>query len=148
MWNHTSSSMALFANANRDPKRRPTPFDPTDFSPYKDIENETNESGSFQLIHCSVFKSWSVRDVRHSDGTNTVTFGIKNLTHAVQSRPIIASEDPFSDDFDASRIYAPIELRRLFVKLAWTRWCLAGKSHKNKSNGLKLRAQLLRKSAR
>ena len=36
MWNHTSSVMALMANANRDPKRRPTPFEPADFSPYTD----------------------------------------------------------------------------------------------------------------
>jgi hypothetical protein len=39
--------MALFANANRDPKRRPTPFDPADFSPYKDIDN--TESGSNEI---------------------------------------------------------------------------------------------------
>ncbi|MBT6163870.1 MAG: hypothetical protein HOH92_09230, partial [Crocinitomicaceae bacterium] len=84
-------------------------------------DSEPDRSESFQLIHCSVFKSWPVRDVKHSDGTNTVTFGIKNLTNSVQSRPIIASEEPFSDEFDASRIYAPIEQRRLFVKLAWTR---------------------------
>ena len=49
MWNHTSSFMALFANANRDPKRRPTPFDPADFSPYKDFEIEVNESGSNEV---------------------------------------------------------------------------------------------------
>ena len=84
-------------------------------------DSEPDRSESFQLIHCSVFKSWPARNVKHSDGTNTVIFGIKNLTNTVQSRPIIASEEPFSDDFDASRIYAPVEQRRLFVKLAWTR---------------------------
>ena len=33
-WEHTSSLMALVANANRDPKRKPTPFKPADFNPY------------------------------------------------------------------------------------------------------------------
>ena len=32
-WNRTSASMALFANANRDPKRG-RPFKPSDFDPY------------------------------------------------------------------------------------------------------------------
>ena len=42
--------MALLANANRDPKRRPTPFDPADFTPYKgDIEDETNSKGSNEV---------------------------------------------------------------------------------------------------
>jgi len=46
LWNHTSSIMALFANANRDPKRRPTPFDPADFTPYKDVGNESEQESN------------------------------------------------------------------------------------------------------
>lgn len=36
LWNHTATVMALFANSNRDPKRRPTPYQPSDFHPYED----------------------------------------------------------------------------------------------------------------
>jgi outer membrane receptor for ferrienterochelin and colicins len=81
---------------------------------------EPENSEPFQLMHCSVFRSWSPRNGRFSKTTNTLTIGLKNLTNAIQSRPIIAPEAPFSEDFDASRIYAPVEQRRLFVKWAWT----------------------------
>jgi hypothetical protein len=84
-------------------------------------EFEAERSDPFQLLHLSLFHSWSPHNAKRAEGTNTLTVGIKNLTNTVQSRPIISSEAPFSEDFDASRIYAPIEQRRLFVKLAWTR---------------------------
>jgi hypothetical protein len=32
-WQHTAWLAALIANANRDPKRKPTPFTPDDFNP-------------------------------------------------------------------------------------------------------------------
>jgi len=48
MWNHTSSVMALMANANRDPKRRPTPFEPSDFTPYRD-DDDTTTTGSNEV---------------------------------------------------------------------------------------------------
>ena len=32
-WGRTSSAMALFANANRDPKKRSKPYTPDDFNP-------------------------------------------------------------------------------------------------------------------
>lgn len=81
---------------------------------------EPDNSEPFQLMHCSVFRSWSPRNARFIETTNTLTVGVKNLTNSIQSRPIIAPEAPFSEDFDASRIYAPIEQRRFFVKWAWT----------------------------
>ena len=34
-WAHTSSMLAMLANANRDRKKKPMPFKPVDFSPYE-----------------------------------------------------------------------------------------------------------------
>jgi len=41
-WMHTSAILACIANANRDPKKKPTPFKPGDFDPYlaKDRRDE------------------------------------------------------------------------------------------------------------
>jgi hypothetical protein len=33
-WLHTSSVCSLIANCNRDPKKRPKPYEPSDFDPY------------------------------------------------------------------------------------------------------------------
>lgn len=33
-WKRTASLMALFANANRDPKKRSKPYTPNDFDPF------------------------------------------------------------------------------------------------------------------
>lgn len=88
--------------------------------PYYDAD-EPERSEAFQLLHLSVFRSWCPRNSENLEAKNTLTIGVKNVTNTVQRRPIIAPDSPFSDEFDASRIYAPTEQRRLFVKLAWTR---------------------------
>jgi len=41
--------------------------------------------------------------------------GVENLTNFKQSNPIIASDDPFGDYFDASLVWGPIEGRRFYV---------------------------------
>ena len=33
-WSRTANIMALIANCNRDPKKRPAPYTPADFGPY------------------------------------------------------------------------------------------------------------------
>lgn len=33
-WSHTSVTLCLMANANRDSKKQPRPFKPSDFDPY------------------------------------------------------------------------------------------------------------------
>tara|TARA_R110002012_G_scaffold289633_1_gene482772 strand:- start:273 stop:578 length:306 start_codon:yes stop_codon:yes gene_type:complete len=45
LWNHTSTVMSLMANANRNSKKRPTPYKPSDFNPYhEELEDiEVNE---------------------------------------------------------------------------------------------------------
>lgn len=84
-------------------------------------EAEPDASEPFQLVHLSLHKSWSPKkNTKRSGMMNTLTVGVKNLTNTTQSRPIIASDSPFSEDFDASRIYGPIEQARFFVKMAWS----------------------------
>jgi len=41
--------------------------------------------------------------------------GIENLTNFKQNNPIIASDDPFGEYFDASLVWGPIEGRRFYV---------------------------------
>ena len=43
--------------------------------------------------------------------------GVENLTNFKQENPIIASDDPFGDYFDASLVWGPIEGRRFYVGL-------------------------------
>ena len=33
-WEQTAAVLAMLANAHRDPKKRPTPFKPSDFNPF------------------------------------------------------------------------------------------------------------------
>mgnify|MGYP005645988809 CR=1 FL=1 len=41
-WRHTSALMALTANLNRDPKKG-RPFDPSDFDPHSNDENQRED---------------------------------------------------------------------------------------------------------
>ena len=54
-------------------------------------------------------------------GRTTVRVGLKNATNTRQPTPLIAADRPFSVDFDASRVYGPIEGRRAFMEVA-IRW--------------------------
>ena len=38
-WDHTCWIVAMIANANRDPKKKSTPFTPDDFNPLKERRN-------------------------------------------------------------------------------------------------------------
>ncbi len=46
--------------------------------------------------------------------------GCENITGFVQTDPIIAADRPFSQDFDASVIYAPMMSRLFYAGLRWT----------------------------
>jgi len=59
LWNHTSTVMSLIANANRDPKRKPTPYSPQDFNPYKD-EDENSEQNEITEEQINSIASWHV----------------------------------------------------------------------------------------
>ena len=49
-----------------------------------------------------------------------VYLGAENLTNFKQQDPIIASDNPFGSNFDASIIYAPIFGRMIYSGLRWT----------------------------
>jgi len=42
-------------------------------------------------------------------------FGVENLTNFKQSNPIIASDDPFGEYFDASLVWGPIDGRKFYL---------------------------------
>jgi len=42
-WSHTSAMMALIANVNRDAKKRPRPYQPSDFDPHTTGKNEKQD---------------------------------------------------------------------------------------------------------
>ena len=45
--------------------------------------------------------------------------GVENLSNYVQENPIISSENPDSDDFDASLIYGPVMGRLFYAGLRY-----------------------------
>ena len=49
-------------------------------------------------------------------GKHTLRVGMKNVSDTRQPTPLVAANAPFSEAFDASRIYGPIEGRRLFLE--------------------------------
>ena len=44
-------------------------------------------------------------------------FGVKNLTNLKQKNPILASDNPFGENFDSTIIYGPIFGRMLYSGL-------------------------------
>ena len=42
-WSHTSAVLALIANVNRDAKKRPRPFQPSDFDPHTTGKKEQQD---------------------------------------------------------------------------------------------------------
>ncbi len=45
--------------------------------------------------------------------------GVENLTDYTQDNPILSAEDPFSDDFDASVVWAPIIGRKFYIGIKY-----------------------------
>ena len=80
---------------------------------YDDLRAESSEP--YSLIHTSVNRSF----LTEKGGRHTLTVGVQNVTDAVQQDPIIGIDDPFDDAFDASRVYGPLEGRRVFVEWTW-----------------------------
>jgi outer membrane receptor protein involved in Fe transport len=44
-----------------------------------------------------------------------IYLGVENLTNYKQDNPIIASDDPFGDYFDASMIWGPIDGTKFYI---------------------------------
>ena len=79
---------------------------------------ETDYSDPYSLVHLTASHTWH----RHSEGQLgrhfTTTVGVKNLSNVSQPMPLLGIEDPFGEDFDASRVYSPIEGRRFILQLS------------------------------
>ena len=60
LWEHTSSVMALMANSNRDPKRRPRAYTVDDFNPYHIAENKPSRGHEVTQEQKDLIAQWHV----------------------------------------------------------------------------------------
>ncbi|NNC84791.1 MAG: TonB-dependent receptor [Bacteroidia bacterium] len=70
-----------------------------------------NKSPDYILMNTQVTKSWL--------GNFDVYVGVENILDYTQDDPIIASDEPFGSDFDASSIWGPIFGRNMYVGLRY-----------------------------
>ena len=63
-------------------------------------------SSSFTLLNSQVTYKWNTYDVY---------VGAENMTNYTQPNPIIDSESPFGEDFDASLIWGPVMGRNIYI---------------------------------
>lgn len=66
---------------------------------------------SFTILNAQVtknFRNWSVY------------VGAENITDFRQKNPIISSENPFGDDFDATMVWGPTMGRKFYAGLRYT----------------------------
>ncbi len=49
-WSHTSAVLALLANCHRDPRKKPTPYQPADFNPYQRRRERPVRKASIQVL--------------------------------------------------------------------------------------------------
>lgn len=75
------------------------------------VEGFALHSDPYTLLHLSCSRKL---------GRHTLRGGWKNLTDTRQPTPLIAADQPFSEAFDASRVYGPIEGRRAFIEWSMT----------------------------
>tara|TARA_B100001109_G_C18546199_1_gene327470 strand:- start:219 stop:584 length:366 start_codon:yes stop_codon:yes gene_type:complete len=70
----------------------------------------TNKSEWFTLFNTQITNSQNNFDIYT---------GVENLSNYIQENPIIDSENPNSDNFDASLIYAPVMGRLFYAGLRY-----------------------------
>ena len=68
-------------------------------------------SPSFFIVHTQVTRKFKWLDLYA---------GIENMTNYKQRNPIISADNPFSENFDASMIYAPVSGRMYYMGLRFT----------------------------
>lgn len=68
-------------------------------------------SPSFMLMNAQISKTWN--------NAIEVYLGGENLTNYLQPSPIIASNQPFGNEFDASMIWGPVMGRNIYAGLRW-----------------------------
>ena len=61
LWNHTSTVMSLMANANRNPKKKPSPYKPSDFNPYTEEKEKTPQGPTKEQIE--IISKWQTNKV-------------------------------------------------------------------------------------
>jgi outer membrane receptor for ferrienterochelin and colicins len=74
-------------------------------------ELASRQSNSYFIMNCNVsrkIKRWEVY------------LGIENMTQYMQHNPILHHENPFSPDFDASLIWAPMNARVIYTGFRYT----------------------------
>lgn len=76
--------------------------------PTYDPPYERPEISSWYSLHNVQFNK---KITRHFD----VYFAVRNLLNWTQDSPLIAPEDPFGDDFDASYTWGPLQPRRIIL---------------------------------
>lgn len=70
-----------------------------------------NYSPSYLLINAQISKSWNDKV--------DVYVGVENLTNYRQDNPILNSENPYQDGFDASLIWGPIWGQHIYAGIKW-----------------------------
>jgi len=68
------------------------------------------ESEFYTIMHAQVTKNWR---------RLSVYLGAENLLNYTQSDPIIAADNPFSPDFDASGVWGPLAGRMFYAGLRY-----------------------------
>jgi hypothetical protein len=70
------------------------------------IVTNDNFSSPFTLLNSQVTFKWN-----HSD----IYIGVENISNYTQSNPIIDSDNPFGQEFDASLIWGPVMGRNIYI---------------------------------
>lgn len=70
------------------------------------IVTNDNFSSAFTLLNSQVTYKWNRSDIY---------IGAENITNYTQSNPIIDSDNPFGQDFDASLIWGPVMGRNIYI---------------------------------
>jgi len=70
-----------------------------------------SESPAYTILHGQITRRWNSFDIY---------VGGENLTNFIQTNPIIAAQNPFDDNFDASMIWGPIMGRMFYLGLRYS----------------------------
>ena len=72
--------------------------------------NQKGESEFYTMMHTQITKNWR---------RLSVYLGAENLLNYMQPDPIIAADNPFSSDFDASGVWGPLSGRMFYAGLRY-----------------------------
>ena len=83
---------------------------------------EADANSNSMLIWEKEFKAYTMLNAQVTKYFRTwsVYLGSENLTNFVQMNPIIDVKNPFGSNFDASMIWGPLHMRRIYIGLRWS----------------------------